>query len=170
MRQFVPALVAISLLALAGCDKVKEVAGVSEEVRFSPGRWETKIKMTALEVPGMPPELKAAIDSKIGQEQTVFQCLTPEEAAKPSGKFFGAEANDQCSYEKFETAGGKIDAVMSCKGEKGIDKATINGTYTAETYTLAMAVDGAAGPTGPMSMKMAMNSRRVGDCDGSEER
>lgn len=170
MRLFVPALAAISLFALSGCEKVKETVGVSDEVHFSPGRWETKIKMTALEMPGMPPELKAAIDSKIGQEQTVFQCLTPEEAAKPSGKFFGAEANEQCSYDKFDTSGGKIDAVMSCKGEQGIDKATMSGTYTAETYKLAMAVDGAAGPTGPMNMKMEMKSRRVGDCDGSEAR
>lgn len=179
-------LVAGAVLLLAGCggsgDDAGEKAatGSDQTVRseksaaaaaaeFSPGRWETKVALESVDVPGAPEGVKDAMVQQMGKTQTVLHCLTAEEAKKPDAKFFGADAGPGCKYEKYDNAAGTIDAVITCEKGQELERAHLTGTYTADSFAMAMEARAAAGPMGPMTMKMKVDSRRIGECDGTEK-
>lgn len=142
-------------------------AGAAGAVTFQPGRWETVVKMVKLDMDGMPPEAKQMMERMMGKGHTVTSCLTKEEAEKPNSKFFG-QADKNCTYDHFSLGGGKMDAKLTCKSEQGQQVISMIGTFTADTYTSAMQMQG-TGPTGKgMTMNMEVAARRVGDCTGKE--
>ena len=89
-------------------------------------------------------------------------CLTPEKAAKPDSGFFGKHSNN-CLYKNFSMGGGKIDGTMTCTGHGGSQTMTMDGTYTADSYTMDMKMagnqDGKA-----MTSHMVAVAHHVGDC------
>jgi len=105
----------------------------------------------------------------MGTTQTFASCLTPEEAAKPKADFFQGK-DSGCTYEKFSMGDGKVDAVMTCGRGGSSQKMTMMGTYGEQSYDMKVTADGEAGPGMPMSMAMSISSRRVGDCNGNEEK
>lgn len=177
-------LVAVPLLALAlaGCDskdsvvaKDESVASVAEKVAASdlkpkPGRWESTMKVDAIDIPGMPPQAKEAMGRQFASTGQGFAtCLTPEQASKPEGDFFRHGAAG-CTYDRFVMSDGRIDAEMTCKNDGGgTMKMTLAGTYAEESYSVAMTSQGEMQPGMPMTMKMTVNSRRTGDCNGTEQ-
>ena len=123
-------------------------------------------------MPGMPPEaaaqMKAAMAKNGSHEFTT--CLTEEDVKQPKGKFF--TGNDQCRYDHFNMSGGKIDAAMSCKAEgAGTQVMTMTGTYSPESYSMQMSMkaDGMPGPTSGMTMKMQVDSKRLGACKANSD-
>lgn len=191
------ACVALLPLALAACSKPavdtkNEKAGsVAKKVadsgfKINPGHWDTTMKFVKMEVPGAPPEAQAMMGKMMGKDRTFGSCLTPEEAARPGGKFFGQD-NDACTYEHFTMGDGKIDAKLICTGEPGKagdagrvrQTIVMNGTYAPDSYTMNMTMDmvGRGMPgvgkegvgEGRMTMEMAMSSRRTGNCTGKEQ-
>jgi hypothetical protein len=169
----------LAALSLAGCKKAgideknaspEEVAkkvGASE-VRPQPGRWEVAITMDAMDMPNLPEQARAAMRQSAKRTQTAASCLTPEQAAKPDARFFQQTAKG-CTYDHFTMSGGKIDARMICKGEAHNQVMTMTGSYTPTSYDLKVAADGAMAPGQPMSMRMSMKARRVGECTGKED-
>lgn len=175
-----PLLALSTALALAGCGSGKTVTASNESVsdvakkvsdaglKFNPGRWESTMKFVKLDMEGMPPEAKEMMSKVMGKDRTFASCLTKEEAEKPDSKFFG-QADERCKYDSFSMGGGKIDAKMTCKAEQGMQTMTMNGTYTPDTYQMAMAMNG-QGPMGKaMSMQMELSAKRTGECTGKEE-
>jgi hypothetical protein len=172
-------LIAVTML-LGGCGDSKKVdvknespATVAEKVASSgmtprPGRWQGTLRMEKMEMPGMPPQAQQALDTAMGQEKTYFTCLTPEQAAKPDARFF-QKAAEGCTYEKFTMADGKIDAVMNCQPGKGPTRMAMNGTYGADLYDLKINGSGEMAKGMTMNITMAVTSRRVGECNGTEE-
>lgn len=173
----------IPLLALAACGddatvekKDASTAEVAKSVadagmKLKPGRWELTMKFAKLEVEGMPPEAKQAMEQMMGQSRTFASCLTQEEADKPDGGFFGQQGED-CRYDSFTMGGGKIDATMTCKSPGGEGSAAakmkMSGTYSADAYDMTMNMDGSAPNGKTMSVQMAMNSKHMGACKGDE--
>lgn len=188
MRQIAPFSTLATTLAttlactvlLAGCGDSKKVdardespAAVAEKVAASgmtprPGRWQGSFRIEKFEMAGMPPQAQAAMNKSMGMTKTYFTCLTPEQAAKPDASFFqkGAEG---CTYEKFTMADGRIDAVMNCRPGSGPTRMEMNGTYGADLYDLKVKGSGEMAKGMTMDMAMAVSSRRVGECDGTEE-
>jgi len=172
-------IAAVAVLVLAGCGSGKEKAAgdaakpgkpaAASSIDFSPGRWETKMTLESVDVPGAPAGMKDAMAQQMGKGQTMLHCLTAEEAKKPSGKFFGADAGPGCKYEKYNNGSGTIDAVIACEKGKGLERASMTGTYTEDSFDMAMEARADAGPMGPMTMKMKLESHRTGDCDGTEK-
>jgi uncharacterized protein DUF3617 len=149
-------------------EKVAKAGGTGEFVR--PGKWASKVTIEDMSMPGMPPEAKAHMQGVIGRADTHESCLTPEEAKRPKEDFF-AGTNKNCRYEHFNMGNGKIDAVMKCTEEGMGQTMTMAGTYSPDTYqmTMAMKSEGGAAAASGMTMKMRVDAKRVGECDGSED-
>ncbi len=130
-----------------------------------PGHWEGKLSLGGMEIPkGLPPAVEAQMKEKLGQPRPFNSCLTPEEASRPKGSFFGNGSS--CTYEHFNMTGGTIDAVMTCPGgPQGEQRMAMKGTYSPDAYHLTM--ETSAGPAGKMTV--SIDAKRTGDCTGTEK-
>lgn len=175
------ALIPLILLAACGSDptvdkKNASTAEVAKSVadagmKLKPGRWEMTMNFKKLDIEGMPPEAKQAMQQMMAQSRTFNSCLTKEEADKPDGGFFGQQGED-CRYDSFTMGDGKIDATMTCKGTGGDAgagaKMKMAGTYSAEAYDMTMDMNGTAPNGKAMAMQMALASKHAGECKGDE--
>ena len=146
-------------------------AGATEQY-IRAGQWQTKVTVEDIVIPGMPASMQAQMKDAFTQRQnvTVDYCVTPEEARRPGGKFFTGKESKDCRYDSFTMSGGKVDAVMRCKGD-GAGSMTMKmaGTYTPDSSTTRseMVVDG--GSEGNMTIKAVTEARRVGECDAKKK-
>lgn len=182
MSRFTP-LMLLSPLALAACGgsepavkaenaSIDQVAKATQDaVKMEPGQWQTQIKFVSVDVPGMPKAQADMMGQQMAKmsEQTAETCVTPEMVSKPPSEMFGGKAGNGCTYEKFELAGGKVDAVMTCKPQTGGEmKATTTGTLSSTSYELASdtTMSGMPGVPGGggMKMKTQIIGKRIGDC------
>jgi hypothetical protein len=183
MRKHLAAILTAAALPIAGCNSGPEVSAENasaEEVAaqmaeaggagsfVSPGRWESKLTMLEMSMPGMPPEASERMKSAAGTS-THVSCLTEEQAKRPKEDFF-AGASKNCRYDRFSMGGGKIDAVMNCKDERSAQTMVMVGTYSANAYAMTMTATGTqAGAGDGVKMRMSVDAKRVGTCDGTEE-
>jgi hypothetical protein len=171
-------LIAVAVAALGACNKEPTVAAkdatpeeVAAKVKASgldtvvikPGLWQSQVTIGEMNVPGAPPEMTAAMRGKTSEQRTY--CLTPEEAKKPSENFFAGNKNE-CKYDHFTMGDGKIDAAMRCTHGQLTQSANLKGTYTPDTYQMAMdtKVEGGPQEMAGMSMSMKVDSKRIGEC------
>lgn len=174
------AVIAAGSFAITGCSDKDSVHAENESlesvaakvadsnVKPLPGQWQSTMKIEKLDIPNLPAEAKAAMQQQMGAAQSFSSCLTPEQAAKPSAEFFQGKQSG-CTYEKFAMEGGKIDAVMTCANGGQNQKMTMTGVYGAEAYDIRISADGEMQPGMPMSMTMAISSKRTGECTGKEQ-
>lgn len=150
---------------------VNEVAAAGGSgVMLRAGKWQTKVTVDDISIPGMPARAQEQMKQMFAQQQniTVDHCVTPDEAKRPASDFFTGKKSDNCRYERFTMDGGKVDAVMRCTGEGGGDmKMTMSGAYTAESATTNSDMVVTTGQ-GNMTMKARSEAKRVGECDGKE--
>lgn len=170
-------LLATATIALAGCNKKsvsldnatpEEVAKATKDAGLSikPGQWETSIEVLEVEAPGLPKEAIGMMKSNASQ--THSYCITPEEAANPSGGLFTDDTkNTKCKVEHFAMSGGRVDQTIVCPGPGGKNgmRMTTSGTYSAESMTGTADMD--MGDT--MKMKAKLTSKRVGECKPGEK-
>lgn len=174
----------LPLISLAACGNDPEVkmenasvGEVAQEMRkqagtsgsfITPGKWQQTVKLLEIEAPGMPPEAKEIMQKAMGELQQVEHCLTAEQAKRPPEDFF-AKAND-CRYDHFNWGGGKIDLKLTCTVPQGSMTMVQTGEYQPGGYSMAVTQTiGNAASAQPMVMKMSVDARRVGDCDGNEK-
>jgi len=150
-------------------NKVQAAAG--DQGFVDPGKWETKVSVLDVDIPGMPAEMAAQMKQTMGkmQEHNFTSCLTEEEVKRPKEDFFAGN-NKDCRYDHFTMSGGKIDAALRCdgKGEGGAMTMTINGSYSRDSYEATMAMDVAGGREGGMKIRSHSASHRVGQCSAAE--
>lgn len=155
---------------------VEEVAAKAQGVmRMEPGLWTTTTDVQAIEMPGMDdPRIMKGITGQLKESQAkpTTHCVTAEEAARPSAEMFAGKTNGECRYDKFDMGGGRLDAAMTCspKGQPGAMKMTMNGSYSATAYDLAMnmKVSNPAMPGGGMTMKATTKGARTGACTAEQ--
>lgn len=178
---FLVPLAALPAFALAGCGKSDTVTAENEsvasvakkvaesDVRPRAGRWESTMTMDQIDMPEMPPEAALAMKQAVGGTTKIVTCLTPEEAAKPDADYLRNVEDPGCKYDKFTMGGGKIASAMTCDmGNGGKRTMTVTGTYSPDAYMMNVKSEGAVAEGMPGSMTMTINSRRVGECDGTE--
>lgn len=175
-----------AIAPLAACDSggpeiearnasVEEVAEKVEKARADeqfvrPGKWQSKVTIEQLEMPGMPTEMAAQMKAMMArhQERTSESCLTAEEAKRPREDFFAGKDNN-CRYDHFTMSGGKIDAKMRCAGQGGMSQVMeMAGSYSPDSYQMRMSTrtEGAGAPG--MNMRLRVASTRIGECDGKK--
>jgi hypothetical protein len=180
-RRFALSLALVAILPLAACSKgpsiqaenatVGEVNGKVAEAGgaasfVNPGKWVSNVTIEEMSMPGMPPSAAAQMKGMMGTAHATTSCLTPEEAKRPKEDFFAGESG--CRYDHFTMAGGKIDAVMKCDRPNGAQVMQIAGTYSPDTYNMVMASTSSEGRSAGMKMRMRVDAKRVGACDGTE--
>jgi hypothetical protein len=101
------------------------------------------------------------------QEKANSHCITAEQVKKPKEDFFGGQ-DKSCHYAQFTMGGSKIDIQMVCSREGSTQTMNMKGTYTPTTYSMDMASQGSASGQGAMSMKMHVDSRRIGECSAKD--
>ena len=175
----------LPLIALAACGNEPEVkmdnASVGEVARemqkqvaagdsfITPGKWHQTVKLVEIDAPGMPPEAREMMQKAMGEMQEAEHCLTAEQAKRPPADFF-AKADQNCRYDHFKWGDGKIDAKLNCSLSQGSMTMVQTGEYRPGGYSMAVSQTiAAAGSDQKMVMKMTVDARRVGDCDGKEQ-
>src|SRR6185369_712415 len=171
--------------ALAACNKGPEineknasVEEVAQKVReaaadhslIEPGKWETKVSLLDVDIPGMPPQMAAQMKQTMAkmQEHSFESCLTEADVNKPKEDFFAGH-NKDCRYDHFTMSGGKIDAALRCEGKpNGAMTMAINGTYSRDSYEATMAMDVAGGRQGSMKLRSHSESHLIGQCTAAE--
>ena len=178
--------VAAAALCLAACNKgptvelknasVNQVAAavtrsgvMNGDTMIEPGLWQSKVTVLEMNVPGIPAEYADKMKQSMAERrnETSSHCVKPEDVKKPKEDFFGADKS--CRYEHFTMGGGKIDIRMVCKEEGASQTSTMSGSYTPTTYSMDMAMNAGGGDMqNRMSMKMHVDSKRIGECTGKE--
>ena len=150
-------------------EKVRQAAG--SDTLIEPGKWQTKISVLEVNIPGMPPQVAQQMKQSMAkmQEHNYDTCLTEADVKRPKEDFFAGKSND-CRYDHFTMSGGKIDAALRCEAKpSGTMTMAINGTYSRDSYEATMAMDmSGSGPEGGMKMRSHSQSRRIGACSGDE--
>ena len=149
-------------------EKVRQASG--SDALIEPGKWQTKISVLNVEIPGMPPQAAQQMKQMMAkaQAQTYDTCLTEADVRRPKEDFFSGESND-CRYDHFTMSGGKIDAALRCDAKSsGTMAMTINGTYSSDSYEATMAMDMSRGSEGSMKIRSHSESHRVGECASDE--
>ncbi|MET0307992.1 MAG: DUF3617 domain-containing protein [Sphingomonas sp.] len=149
----------------ASVAEVAKQANAAGPAHFSPGEWQTEIEIAEIDMPGVPPQVRDQMAAKMKATKTsVKTCLTKEQADKPQSEMFAGKNND-CTFDHYTMAGGRLDAKMTCKAAQGGSMTqTIAGTFTDTSYALTSEMN-AAGPQ-PMHMKAKVNGTRIGACKG----
>ncbi|WP_420145962.1 DUF3617 domain-containing protein [Sphingobium sp.] len=144
-------LITLALLAaLAACnDKAGEIAATDamskqavkdevDKVQLRPGQWEGRFTVQNIDMPQMPAVAKEQMKQAMGATILKY-CVTPEQAANPSGEMFSGQENKDCTYAGFEAKGGKVKGQISCKAPNGgTMNAAMSGSYAPESYSIAM--------------------------------
>ena len=175
-----------SVAALTGCNKspevdlhnatgnqvvqaVKESGMMSSDSMIEPGLWQSKVTLHEVNIPGMPPEMASRMKAMMAerQEKSNSHCLTAADVKKPKEDFFGGQ-DKSCHYAQFTMGGGKIDIQMVCKREGMTQTMNMKGAYTPTTYSMDMVSQGSGGEQGNMTMKMHVDSQRIGECSAKE--
>ena len=165
------------ILALGACQKTavgeEEVAaakaGNGAAVKRSPGLWRTIVEVQKVDIPGMPAEMTDGMKQMMEGASGLEQCVTPEQAAEEDlakDLAQGPDNGGQCTFDRKNVSGGKIDVAGTCTGSGGEDIAMkMTGTMGAEKTDVTMAMTGKMSKGGPdMDMRMRIVNTRIGDC------
>ncbi len=172
-------LAGAALIVLAACGSdagqdvgnetsVNDVARQLAAVQIRPGLWEATSRVEDATAPGLPREVQARMK---GRTNTVRNCITPEQAARPDANFLAAQGNGDCTYRDFRMAGGELRGQMQCSGGDlpGRINTTMVGRYEPERYDINMDMQTTGMPAGAdLRMVMRVSGRRVGECTGGE--
>jgi hypothetical protein len=167
---------AFPLLFLAACSPpppepegkemtAEEVAAELAKIQIEPGRWETSREIVRVEAPGMPQEIVAGLR---GRTDTAEQCITPDQAERPSANFLAGQQGSECSYRDFSMEGARLRGTAICSGGElqGTRTVTMDGVYRPDSYDVRVQVvateiaDGAS-----MTMEARQTGQRSGECD-----
>lgn len=131
----------------------------------NPGKWQQTATLVSADAPGMPPQVKQAMERSMGQSQVHEVCLTPEQAKRPREDFWGG-ADKNCKYEHFKWGGGKVDMKLLCTHPQATQTMELAGDYKPDSYRMAMTMTSKGStPAESMTMKMRVDAKRIGDCD-----
>ncbi len=166
-------LLTTALLALCACNKgeppkrdmtAEEVAEELKGMKIEPGQWQATTEVVEVSAPNVPGDM---LKSMVGKKNSVSNCITPEQAAKPSANFLAAQQNNQCTYQDWSMDGGRMTGTMTCQGGQMPGKMVMamSGSYAPTKYDMNMDMKSTGLPGGmSMDIKARTTGRRVGDC------
>jgi len=139
----------------------EEVAKEVQKVQLKPGQWEGAYTLEDIDMPNMPSggdQMKEQM-KKMMSRTSIKYCVSPEEAANPSGKMFSGQENKDCTYKGFDASGGSVKGEIACKSEHGAMNAVMSGSYAPESYEMHMDMKMTGAPNG---MNMSMKAKTTG--------
>ena len=169
-------MVSLAALALAGCGSGADADGdgriTNQEAAVAtkdatlpePGLYKITVDIEEMTIPGMPPEMAAQMKKTQAANMSIENCLTEADRANMVKQM--APQGDQCTYDKYDLSGGKIDAKMTCKTpDGGTAVTTMAGTVSSTGVDMVMenTQTGGAAQSGT-HMKMHLKNTRIGEC------
>lgn len=168
-------------LALAACGSdaeeaatgdgmsMDDVAGAMADAEMPvPGMYATSQELIELNLPGVDESMLAMMRSAFAEgatEQTTY-CLTEEDAANGRENMLAGMAESDCSVETFEISGGRINGVMQCAGDAGVNgTVAMSGTMTSTSSDMEMTISAEGMGMGEGTIRTRVKSERVGDCE-----
>lgn len=137
----------------------EEVAAELASVEIEPGQWDYVAEIVSVDGP-IPQPVRQQI---AGQRTEVSNCITPQQAERPSANFLAALEDSQCSYRDFDMQGTRVTGTMTCTGgQMGDKEVELAGNYGSESYDMAMRIESSALPG--IEIKARARGERVGDC------
>ncbi|MXO85788.1 DUF3617 family protein [Altererythrobacter aurantiacus] len=142
------------------------IAAGREITRPEPGQYRSEVELVNVDIPGAP---QAQVDMMRrmfadSASTTTEYCITPEDAERGFEEMVRGGQRGDCEFQKFDTAGGNIDAAMTCQHGQGTANITMQGEATATTSDMTMTMRQDGGEMGRVSMTMNVKHRRIGDC------
>lgn len=172
-----PAAAALPLvLVLAACgDSAEEVSDTGEMAEAladgptpQPGQYTTTTEVLEFNIPGLSPEMRDMMQSALaeGAQEGSSYCLTAADTANSREEMIRNMTESDCTVQRFDMAGGNIDAALSCPagGEGLTGDVTLNGTMTDTGADMTMSFKTQVPDTGEATIRMRMVTNRVGDC------
>lgn len=146
---------------------VKQSGVITADTMIEPGLWQSSVVIREMEIPGMPAQFADKMKQSMAEhrKQSNTHCLTAADVRKPKEDFFAGE-DKSCRYDHFTMGAGKIDIAMVCREEGTTQTTIMKGTYTPTSYAMDMSSSGSGGGQDGMTMKMHVDSSRVGECSG----
>lgn len=162
----------IAFLLLGACEKERpaepeisanEVAAQLASVKVEPGQWRSTTEILSAEGP-LPQQ---ALQQMRGHKTEVSNCITPEQAKRPSANFLAAQQGSECTYQQFSMQGGKLSGRMTCTGGQlpGKMVTVMRGDYGPSGYDMTMDMETPSMPgAGPVKIRARTRGSRVGEC------
>ena len=139
-------------------------------VSLQPGRWELSMQFSSIEAPGADPARLAQLREAMVRPQTMSSCMTPQQAANPTGNMLNPQRGGQnCQFNENVFTDGAIRIHGTCQPPGGgSDQMNMEGTYTPTTMNVQLRSEMTMPPgrRGPRVLRMSgtMTGRRIGDC------
>lgn len=142
-----------------GSVSVLEAAQAAESagmVKPKAGQYRADMTMSGLEgLPGGQTE---------GMKTSVEYCLTQEEADAGFEQMMKEGQPGECTYDRFNIAGGKIDAAMTCKTGEGEAKMEFAGTANETSSDMTVKMVQNVPGVGEIKMNIDAKHQRIGEC------
>jgi len=147
-----------------------EMAQSAQSMGLKSGTWKVRVEIADIQMKGMPggggqeQAIADAMKKRMAAHE-ITNCITPEQAAKPSAEILAARDHANCTYANTVISGGKIHAEMTCKprnGPPGAMSAVMDGTYAPEHYSMTMDLNSAGANGAGMTMKSSTVGTWVG--------
>lgn len=149
--------------------------GTSTEI--DPGQWEFTMRMTEIDLPGVAEPMATQMrQAMANQTQTQQKCITPEEAANPTGGMMSQGSDPRgCTFSEQTFSGGRIAATGQCPAPTGGGnvRITMTGTYDRTSMTTQVRTETPRPPGAPsmlpetLRVSGTMTGRRTGDCSAT---
>ena len=136
----------------------------ADAMRPEPGQYKMTMSVAKIEIPNAPKGMADMMGDGFGMNFNY--CLTQEEADKGFEESIRKGREDNCTYERMNLDGGKIDVAMKCNDpDSGRMEGTMTGTVTPTKMDLTFKGKQQMGPMGDAEMEMTIEHERIGDCE-----
>ena len=109
----------------------EEVAEELANMRIEPGLWELTSEVVDVRAPDLPREVR---NRMVGPRSRLRNCITPQQAERPSANFLAARSDNDCVYRGFSVRDGQLSGTMTCPEVT----ATMAGRYGPRAYAMSM--------------------------------
>jgi len=171
-------LAPIASLMLAGCGSsdepdggvsisMEEVAEITQDnaIKPMPGQYSVSMEVLEVDIPGAP-ESAVNMMKDMMVQRTHSYCLTQADVEDGFEKMAKQlQENDDCSFERYEFDGGKLDGKMVCNVPgQGTMTMTISGTGGATHSEMEVTMEGNMTGMGDSTIRMKATHERIGEC------
>ena len=135
-----------------------------EALRPDPGEYRTTGELVSFDVPGIPAGMQGMVKGMMGQAfaQSQTQCITDEMSMQDQ---LAEMAKSDCALTDLDVNGNAFTMSMSCKMDDGISGSMVmSGVTNGNSSDIDMDMRMQHPQMGPMNMRIAMTSERIGAC------
>ena len=133
--------------------------------RPDPGLYRTTVEVVEFDMPGAPKGAAEMIRDSMKQDRTSEYCVTQADVEKGYKDMVRRSQQGDCTFQRFDVAGGRIDAAMTCRAERGgTSEITMSGKAGRTSSDMDMTMKMELPGMGRSTMRMKSRSERVGPC------